>query len=255
MLVHARKLGRQLVLVDAVMMVEPRLGAPANVQRRMHVLHRPVHDALELGPVVHILEIELLNGRARDNQTIEVLMLDLFKRAIERLQMVFGHVRRLVARRAQQLNLDLQRGVGQLSHYLRLGSDLGGHEVQNEHAQRADILVQRAILGHDEDVLALKRLRCGQRIGNANGHGCSLHANGLALQREPRRAARQREIQSFHAFIGPSSSRLSNFFSSDADFVAVISDMNDSRSKEGGAALPWTDSWQQKRRIRKPASH
>ncbi len=49
------------------------------MQRRMHVL---ADQAMmrEFGPIVHILEIELLNGRARDNQAIEVLMLDLFKR-------------------------------------------------------------------------------------------------------------------------------------------------------------------------------
>lgn len=88
-------------------------------------------------------------------------MLDLFERAIERLQVIFGHVRRLVAHRAQQLDLDLQRGVGQLSHNLRLGGDLCGHEVQDEHAQGANVLMQRAVLGHDEDVLALERLGGG----------------------------------------------------------------------------------------------
>ena len=45
----------------------------------------------------------------------------------------------------------------------------GGHEVEDEHAQRTDVLVQRAILGHDKDVLALELRGCREGVGNTNG--------------------------------------------------------------------------------------
>ena len=56
MLKHAARLCRQVVLLDTVMMVEPRLRAPTNVQRRMYVRSGPIHDLAELGPVVDLLE-------------------------------------------------------------------------------------------------------------------------------------------------------------------------------------------------------
>ena len=102
---------------------------------------------------------------------------DVVERAVERLQVTGAHVRGLVRLGTQQVHLHLQRRVGELAHDLRLGGDLGGHEVEDEHAQRTDVLVQRAVLGHDKDVLALE-LRGGREgVGDANGHGCSLRVS------------------------------------------------------------------------------
>ena len=177
MLEHAARLCRQVVLLDTVMMVEPRLRAPTNMQRRVHMRGGPIHDLAELGPVVDLLERHLLHRRARDDQAVVVDVADVVERAVERLQVAGTHVRGLVRFGAQQVHLHLQRRVGELAHDLRLGGDLGGHEVEDEHAQRPDVLVQRAVLGHDKDVLALE-LRGGREgVGNTNGHGCSLRVS------------------------------------------------------------------------------
>ena len=177
MLEHATRLCRQIVLLDTVMMVEPRLRAPTNMQRRVHMRGGPIHDLAELGPVVDLLERHLLHRRARDDQAVVVDVADVVERAVERLQVAGTHVRGLVRFGAQQVHLHLQRRVGELAHDLRLGGDLGGHEVEDEHAQRPDVLVQRAVLGHDKDVLALE-LRGGREgVGNTNGHGCSLRVS------------------------------------------------------------------------------
>ena len=159
------------------MMVEPRLRAPTNVQRRVHVRGGPIHDLAELGPVVDLFERHLLHRRARDDQAVVVDVADVVERAVERLQVAGAHVRGLVRFGTQQIHLHLQRRVGELAHDLRLGGDLGGHEVEDEHAQRTNVLVQRAVLGHDKDVLALE-LRGGREgVGDANGHGCSLRVS------------------------------------------------------------------------------
>ena len=159
------------------MMVQAGLRAPTNVQRRVHVRGGPIHDLAELGPVVDLLERHLFHRRARDDQAVVVDVADVVERAVERLQVAGAYVRGLMRLGAQQVHLHLQRRVGELAHDLRLGGDLGGHEVEDEHAQRTDVLVQRAVLGHDKDVLALE-LRGGREgVGNANGHGCSLRVS------------------------------------------------------------------------------
>ena len=168
---HARHLGGQLVFGHAIVVIDAGLCAPADMQRGMHVRARPVHDAAQLGPIVHVFEIEQLHGRAGDDHAVEVLVGDVVERAVERLQVLLGHVFRVMAGHAQQRYLDLQRRVRKLAQNLRLGGDLGGHEVQQHHAQRADVLVHGAVLRHDEDVFLRQQIGGRQRVGNANGHG------------------------------------------------------------------------------------
>ena len=100
-----------------------------------------------------------------------MLVLHGVERGVERVEVLFGHVLGIVRGRLQQADLDLQRRVRQLAHDLRLGDDFGGHEVQQQHLQGTDVLMHGAILGHDEDVLALQDVGGGQRIGDFDGHG------------------------------------------------------------------------------------
>ena len=137
----------------------------------MHVRLGPFHDLAQLVPVVDVLEVEQLNGGSRDDETVVVLVAHLGEGGVEGLEVLGSDVFRLVADGLKQLDLDLKRRVGELAQDLGLGGDLRGHEVQQEELQRADVLVHRAKLRHDEDVLALESGGCGQRIRNADGHG------------------------------------------------------------------------------------
>ena len=168
---HAEQLVLQLVLGDAVMVVDAGLRAPADVEGGVHVRGGPVHDARELVPIIHVLKVEQLNRRSGDDHAVEALVLDLVEGGVERVEVLLGHVLRLVAGRLQQAHLDLQRGVRQFAHDLRLGDDLRGHEVEQQHLQRANVLVHGAVLGHHEDVLALEHLGRGQGVGDSDGHG------------------------------------------------------------------------------------
>ena len=76
-----------------------------------------------------------------------------------------------IAGRLKQLHLDLEGRVGQLAQYLGLGDDLGGHQVQDEQVQRADILMYGPVFSHDEDVLAFQRRTGGQGVRDLDGHG------------------------------------------------------------------------------------
>ena len=168
---HSEQLLRQLVLGNAVVVVDASLRTPADMQRGVHIRSGPRHDLRKLVPVVHVLEVQQLHGRAGDDHAIEVLAFDLVERGVERFQMLLGHVFGLMAGRLQQAHLYLERRVGQLAHDLRLGDDLRGHEVEQQHFQGTDVLVHGAELGHHEDVLAFEDVGRGQRVGYFDRHG------------------------------------------------------------------------------------
>ena len=170
---HAEHLLRQLVLRHTVMEVDASLRTPANMEGRVHVRGRPLHDLAQLVPIVYVLEVKQLNRRAGDDHAVKMTVLDLIKRGVEGLQMLSRNVLRLVRRRFQQLNLDLQRSVGQLAQNLGLGDDFRGHEVHQQQLQGTNVLMHCAVFGHNEDVLALERRSCGQGVGDSNGHAHS----------------------------------------------------------------------------------
>ena len=102
-----------------------------------------------------------------------MLVLDIVERGVERFEVLFGNVLRFVADGLQQLHIDLQRRVGELSHDLRFGDDFCGHEVQKQQLQGTDVLMHGAVFGHYEDVFALENLGCWKRIGNPDRHNAS----------------------------------------------------------------------------------
>src|SRR3546814_3571908 len=59
---------RELVLGDAMEVVERRLGAPAEREEPVYVGLRPVEYASQLVPVHDLLEGKLLNRRARSEE-------------------------------------------------------------------------------------------------------------------------------------------------------------------------------------------
>ena len=118
----------------------------------------------------HRLEIEALHGGAGNDEPVEMLVAHLVKGGVEGLQVLGGRVFRGMADGLEQLHFHLDGRVGQTPQDLRLGGDLGGHEVQQQHAQRAYVLVHGAVLRHHEDVLAFQGGGGGQGVGNADGH-------------------------------------------------------------------------------------
>ena len=89
----------------------------------------------------------------------------------------------LIAGRAQQLYLDLKRGVGELAQDLGLGDDLGGHQIQDQHAQRADVLVHGPVFGHDKDVLLFQNSPGRKGIWDPDGHEHTSTAAGCIRER------------------------------------------------------------------------
>ena len=168
---HPEQLFVQRPLGNAVVVKQPRLRPPADVEGAVDVGLGPRHDLAQLRPVVHLLKLQVLHRRAGDDKAVIFVVLDLLKGGVEGFQMRHVGVMPHVAGCLQQLHLDLKRRVGQLAQQLGLGDDLGGHEVEDKHLQRTNILMKRPVFGHGEDVLRVQRLAGGQGVRDANGHG------------------------------------------------------------------------------------
>jgi hypothetical protein len=100
----------------------------------------------------------MLNGRACDDQTIELFMLHFFEGTIKRVQVLAGRILRLMTPHSQQADVRLQRRVAQQPQQLRFRGLLDGHEVQDCDLERPDVLVESPILFHHENLLSLQYL-------------------------------------------------------------------------------------------------
>ena len=130
----------------------------------------PVDDLAQLVPVVDLLERHLLDRRAGDDQAVVVVVPEVLERVVELDQVILGDVLRLVGRDAHEVDVHLQRRLGDQAQDLGLGLDLLGHEVEDRHAQGADVLLARGLLVQREDGLLVQRCLGGKAVGNVDGH-------------------------------------------------------------------------------------
>ena len=86
--VHARKFLRQGVLVDAEMVVKPRLCAPADMQGGVDIALAPLHDLTKLLPIIDIFISEFFHGRTGDDHAVVAVVSDLVKYLVKIKQMV-----------------------------------------------------------------------------------------------------------------------------------------------------------------------
>ena len=168
-------------LADPVVIVQAGLGAPADVIGAVDVGLGPLHYLAELVPVVHFLERQVLHGRAGDHHAVEALVLYLVEGLVEGQHVLLGGVLGLVAY-LKQLHVDLNGGVAQKPCKLGLRYDLGGHEVEDEDAQRTYVLGGCALRIHYEYVLVLQRLGRGQILGYSDRHCYLLGTSGTVLK-------------------------------------------------------------------------
>ena len=168
--INAEELFGQGALFHTIVIVQPGLGAPADVQGGMDMGFGPLHDRAQLVPIVHLAEIQVFHGSAGDDQTVVAFLPHLLEGSIEGIQMIAVCVLGTIACGLQQLYLNLKGRVGEFAQDLRLGHDLGGHQIQNQDIQGTDVLMHSAIFCHNKDVLTLQNCGGGQRVGNTNGH-------------------------------------------------------------------------------------
>ena len=147
----------------AVEMIDHRHTAPADAKGGMHVGLGPVHHCGQLVPIGHVVEVEMFDGRAGDDQPVEFFTADIAERAVEALHMIGGRVAGLMIGHADQAEFDLQRRGADQAGKLCFGLDLLGHQVQQADAQRADVLTRGQFLVHHHD--AFGRQHVDRRAG------------------------------------------------------------------------------------------
>ena len=165
---------RQYALVDAVMVIQRSLRAPADVHCAVHVRFAVFKNGAKLGPVIYFLVGQHFHGRAGNDHAVEALGFDLVEGFVKRLQMRSGHMRALVGIHVQQRQLHLQGAVGQHAGDLCFGGDFRRHQIYQQDAQRADVLRHGAGPVHDEHVFFLERLVGGQGLWNDQRHKAAL---------------------------------------------------------------------------------
>ncbi len=171
--VDAAELLRQHLLVETVVVIDARLGRPADVKRGLDMGLGPLHDLAELRPVVDLIVGELLHRRPGDDQAIEVPVFDLIEAVVKLVQMVVGGVHCLVGGDAQKRNVQLERGIAQHSEELKLRILLLWHQVQDTDLKRTDVLMGCPVLVHEEQVLVLENLPHGEIILDFDWHFAS----------------------------------------------------------------------------------
>ena len=101
MLKHPEHLFFQGILLHPVMVVQSRLCPPTNVEGAGHVGLAPLHDIAKLFPVIHFLKRHMLHRRARDDQAVVFLVLDLVKGLVKCQHMLGRGVLGFMGRRLQ----------------------------------------------------------------------------------------------------------------------------------------------------------
>ena len=84
--------------------------------------------------------------------------------------MVGAHVRGLVGGGLHEVDLDLQRALGDQTQQLRFGLDLLRHEVQNHQLERTHTLALRFGLFEREDALGVENVSGRKAAGNLDRH-------------------------------------------------------------------------------------
>ncbi|MNT48016.1 hypothetical protein D3C72_1847760 [compost metagenome] len=166
------------LLLHAVERLERRLHRPAQEQGGGHMLMGPLDDLDDARPVDHLLELHQPERRPRDDHAVVVVATHLLEVVIEVLQVRLGRVLRLPIVDAQQIHVHLQGRVGEHPHQLDLGLYLLGHQVEDEHPQRTDVLGDGPGFRHHEDVLLPQHFGGGQLVRDLDRHADSLYCIG-----------------------------------------------------------------------------
>ena len=161
----AEGLGIKHPFRHAVEMPGHRHAAPADAEGRMDVGLGPVHHLDELVPVGHLLEGQMLDRGAGDDQPVELLGLDRLERPVELGQVLGGGIAGLVRAHPDQRQVDLQGRRADQPGELVLGLDLLRHQVQKPDPQGPDILMRGAVGRHHHDAFAREDLIGGQIAG------------------------------------------------------------------------------------------
>ena len=167
---NAEKFFVERVFLYAVMVIKPRLCAPADMESACDVGLAPFHYAAEFVPIFNLFKRHLFNRRARYYQAVVLVVLNIFKMLVKRNHVFRRRVFGCVRSGLQKLHINLKRRVAEQTRKLRFRGYLGRHKVEKKYFKRTYILRCGAGLGHNKDIFFMQRFGCGQVCGNFYRH-------------------------------------------------------------------------------------
>lgn len=114
------ELGRQIPFVDAVVVVEPGLGAPAEEERRKGMGLGPVEIGLHFRPVVDGFKGNLFDRRAGNDQAVIVAVLNVFEDVVVFIEIRGIGMGTLMHFSMAEVDFDLERRVTEQAQELQL---------------------------------------------------------------------------------------------------------------------------------------
>ena len=124
----------------------------------------PVENVAQLVPIVHVFEVEVLDGCSCDDEAVELLVSHLFEVAIEGSHVFDRCVFAGVSFDLHEVYLELQRCVREESDEVRLSRYFQWHEVEDSDSQGSDVLRIRSFVAQHEDVFLSEKLDCRQSV-------------------------------------------------------------------------------------------
>ena len=164
MLEYAEHFLIQRILGYSVMMIKSGLCSPTDIKGGCDMRTRPIEYFHYFIPVSHFFEIQLFYRSTGDNHTVVLLTTHLFKVSIERLHMFYRRILGCMTLDFHERDFHLKRCIGEQTHKICLRGNLQRHQVQDNDAQRADVLLRGAGVVNNKYVLFFQQLYRRQLI-------------------------------------------------------------------------------------------
>ena len=164
LLEDAEHLFVQFIFGNAVVMVKPSLRRPANIKGRGDMRPRPVENLRNFIPVVHLFVFQMFHRRPCDNHSIKLFILHQLKVPVKGFHVFNGGILVCVAFHLHESDFNLQRRIGKQANQVCFSRDFQRHQVQNDNAQRTDVLRGSPRIVYDEDVFLFQQLNGGKFI-------------------------------------------------------------------------------------------
>ena len=115
------------VLLNMMVVIQPGISAPADMQGGIDMSFTPFHDLYQLRPVFNLLKIIVFHRSTGDNEAIVPIIFDLIKSGIEGVEILQRGVARTVGAGIEKLYINLNRRIRKLAHQLNLGNNFRRH--------------------------------------------------------------------------------------------------------------------------------
>ena len=125
---------------------------------------RPVENLRNFIPVVHLFVFQMFHRRPCDNHSIKLFILHQLKVPVKGFHVFNGGILVCVAFHLHESDFNLQRRIGKQANQVCFSRDFQRHQVQNDNAQRTDVLRGSPRIVYDEDVFLFQQLNGGKFI-------------------------------------------------------------------------------------------